>query len=90
MLIPLGGNVYITLTKVLFSPSKNGIEYPIKSRGGCMDKKWLMDILARIGWSQAELARRIGVSPVTITRWKEVPGPVEAYLILVDRLLGRE
>ena len=53
-----------------------------------MRKADLKQILEEIGWSQAELSRRVGVSEATITRWVEVPGPVEAYIRLVYRLIG--
>ena len=39
-------------------------------------------ILDEFGWSKRELAERVKVHPVTISRWKEVPGPVAAYLEL--------
>jgi len=38
--------------------------------------------LHELGWSQAELARRIKVYPATVSQWKEVPGAVEAYVRL--------
>jgi len=31
------------------------------------------EYLEHFGWSQAELARRIGVSPDTVSRWRGVP-----------------
>lgn len=38
--------------------------------------------LGLLGWSQAELARRLAVKPTTVTRWKErgLPRAVSAYL----------
>jgi len=42
----------------------------------------LEQILNELGWSKAELARRVNIHPGTISRWKEVPGPVAAYLSL--------
>lgn len=42
-------------------------------------------ILGRLGWSKAELSRRVGLHPITVYRWKVVPGPVAAYLRLADR-----
>ena len=41
--------------------------------------------LERIGWSQAELARRLGVTPAVVTRWvneDRVPEYAIAYLDL--------
>jgi hypothetical protein len=42
--------------------------------------------LKELGWSKAELARRIDVDPKTVSRWKKIPGPVAAYLRLVRRI----
>lgn len=47
-----------------------------------MEKSELLEILAELGWSQNELARRIGVRSSTVSQWKRVPGPVQAYLRL--------
>lgn len=48
-----------------------------------------------LGWSQAELAKRLGVHKNTVSKWAtgqtHLPGPVNAYLNLavkVRRLLG--
>lgn len=44
-------------------------------------QRWLKEL----GWSQAELARRLGVSPPTVTNWvnrSEFPKYSEAYLEL--------
>lgn len=42
----------------------------------------MKEILTTLGWSQAELARRIKVRPGSVSRWKTVPGAVAAYLRL--------
>ena len=47
-----------------------------------MTKGDLKTYLHELGWSQAELARRIKVYPATVSQWKEVPGAVEAYVKL--------
>lgn len=46
-----------------------------------MSKQELQENLAVLGWSQVELARRVEVSPVTVSRWVKVPGPVKAYVL---------
>ena len=38
--------------------------------------------LAGLGWSKGELSRRLGIHRNTISRWKVIPGYVEAYLDL--------
>ena len=52
----------------------------------------MTELLEFIGWSQAEFARRVGVSERTVSRWcKRNPDPVAmAYLTLVARLLGKQ
>jgi len=47
-------------------------------------------LLARIGWSQAHLARRMEVSERTVGTWcrGEPPKSVMLYLELVDRLVN--
>lgn len=43
------------------------------------------DKLARLGWSQAKLARKLGVYPSTVSEWAgkgEAPKYAEAYLDL--------
>ena len=52
-----------------------------------MDQKELIEILKEIGWSKAELSRRMGYSKATVTRWVEVPEPVAKYLRLVKTIL---
>lgn len=47
-----------------------------------MTKDEMKEILTTLGWSQAELARRIQVRPGSVSRWKTVPGAVAAYLRL--------
>lgn len=45
--------------------------------------------LRAVGWSQAELARRLGKAEVTFTRWRKagvIPGYVESYLELATQL----
>lgn len=48
----------------------------------------LVAALKSIGWSRAELARRVLVHPNTVTKWTRghapVPGAVEAYVRLVQ------
>ena len=40
-----------------------------------------LDYLAHFGWSQAQFARRIGVTPETVSRWGgEAPTSVMLYL----------
>ena len=50
----------------------------------------MQDLLDRIGWSQAEFGRRVGVSSVTVNKWcRGEPNSVAmAYLELVYRILG--
>lgn len=58
-------------------------QYPQK---GDFDARQLNDALRRLGWSRAELGRRINLHPNTISRWGDkVPGPVAAYLRLAVR-----
>ena len=48
-------------------------------------------VLRELGWSQAELARRVDTYPSTVSQWKRVPGGVAAYVALalrVKRLVG--
>lgn len=47
-----------------------------------MTRDELAEILAELGWSQNELARRVGVHSSTVSQWRRVPGPVQAYLRL--------
>ena len=52
-----------------------------------MTPKDMLDALNAIGWSQADLGRRIKAHPNTISGWATgshpIPGSVEAYLRLV-------
>ena len=45
-----------------------------------MQKDEMRDILERLGMSQAEFGRRLGVSPTTVSRWVEVPPYGESLL----------
>jgi len=53
-----------------------------------MTKKELSTILDEIGWSQSELCRRVKIHPNTLSRWEEIPGSIEAYVMLAWKLLG--
>jgi DNA-binding Xre family transcriptional regulator len=53
-----------------------------------MERSEMEEYLDRLGWSKTDLSRRIGVDRVTVSRWRVVPGPVEAYLKLYDRVVG--
>ena len=48
--------------------------------------------LSRLGWTGAELARRLGVDPDTVSRWRRrkvpVPGYASAYLALATKAKG--
>ena len=54
-------------------------------RGMCSDQ--LNEHLRGLGWSGAELSRRLGVTPKAVSEWRRgkrpVPGPVRAYIRLV-------
>ena len=51
---------------------------------GTMTRPELAAILARIGWSHRELARRLGYShPSSVTQWRVVPEPVAVYLRMI-------
>jgi len=49
-----------------------------------MTPKEFKDIRGAIGVSQAELARRLGVDPMTVSRWERkvvsIPNPVEKLM----------
>lgn len=49
-----------------------------------MTKDEMRDILAELGWTQNELARRLKVRSSTVSQWPEdkIPGPAAAYLRL--------
>jgi len=51
-----------------------------------MDQSGLKEALKKLGWTQKDLAARMRITPVTVSRWKTVPGPVKAYLELVINL----
>lgn len=44
------------------------------------------DLLRRSGLSRASLARRLGIHPGTVSRWREAPGYAVAYLRLYVRI----
>ena len=48
----------------------------------------MKDLLEKLGWSQAEFARKIGVSTKTVNRWSkgEPPRIVLIYLELVVKI----
>lgn len=52
-----------------------------------MSSEQLNDFLRGLGWSGAELSRRLGVTPKAVSEWRRgkrpVPGPVRAYVRLV-------
>lgn len=52
-----------------------------------MSSEQLNDYLRGLGWSGAELSRRLGVTPKAVSEWRRgkrpVPGPVRAYVRLV-------
>ena len=51
-----------------------------------MAQNWL-EMLKYLGWSKAELARRLGLHPNTISHWgDEAPGYALAYLRLAVRV----
>jgi ribosome-binding protein aMBF1 (putative translation factor) len=56
----------------------------------------MRDALRYLGWSQAELARRVRVDPNTVSKWAQekapIPGTVAAYLDLAVKVktLGKE
>lgn len=39
-------------------------------------------ILHALGWSQAKLARKLGIRPTAVSRWTSVPDYAVAYLSL--------
>lgn len=58
-----------------------------------MTKPEMRDILSELGWSQAELSRRLNIRPSTVAQWpeKKIPGPAAAYLrvkLLAHRMVG--
>ena len=48
------------------------------------------ELLSRLGWSKAFLARRLEVSETTVGKWcrKDPPRTVMLYLELIDRLIN--
>lgn len=52
----------------------------------------MIELLHKIGWTQVELSRRIGVSENTISSWckgrTEPPRVVILYLELLDRTIN--
>ena len=55
-----------------------------------MDKKELIRVLGDLDWTMARLASEMELDTSTISRWKEVPVPVDRYLrlLLRVRMLG--
>lgn len=53
-----------------------------------MDTVNLKSTLSRLGWNQAEFARRYGVEPDTVNRWCtgkiSIPAHVAEYLRVMD------
>jgi len=49
------------------------------------------DLLKSVGWSNKELAERLGVTQMTVSRWHRHGAPkyVITYLEQVDRLVGK-
>lgn len=64
----------------------SGEREPPSGRSG-MSSDQLNEYLRGLGWSGAELARRLGVTPKAVSEWRrgkrQVPGPVRAYVRLV-------
>ena len=50
----------------------------------------MLELLARVGWSQKYFAERVGVNEKTVNRWcAGNPSPVAmSYLEMVARVLG--
>jgi len=51
-----------------------------------MNMNELTECLEKLKWSKAELARRLGVDPHTISRWRKIPGYAEAYVLLMMKV----
>ncbi len=49
--------------------------------------QWLAEALAERGWSQRELARRIGTSPESVSRWNRRVRPAPARCEAIAREL---
>lgn len=45
----------------------------------------LPGVLARIGWSRREFARRIGRAPQSVMEWRTVPADIAAWLLRIVR-----
>lgn len=70
------------------------ISAPYSSRhpqDGDLDHKQFRAALKRLGWSHAELARRVDVHANTVSRWLapggQIPGPAIAYVALSIQIL---
>lgn len=57
-----------------------------------MTKGEMKLILASLGWSQSELARRLSIRSSTVSQWpdEKIPGPAAAYLRLKAHLSGAD
>lgn len=58
---------------------EDAAETPPANESGRRD--WLRDSLQELGWTYAELSRKLGRRPETVSRWKnDVPDYVVAYV----------
>lgn len=53
-----------------------------------LDKTEFRELLREAGMTQVELAARLGLNPVTVSRWDIVPEYVVGYLSLYARVKG--
>ena len=51
-----------------------------------MNGSELRRILSKVGITQRELARRLGLNPVSVCRWEDVPEYASAYVVILDKL----
>ena len=52
-----------------------------------MKKTQMKTILKQLGWSQARLARRLGITPHAVSRWGEtIPQYAAEYLLTIAAL----
>lgn len=58
-----------------------------------MSGKELKEIRERFGYTQAELAKEVGVQTDTVSKWEQgrrnIPAPVEKLIRLLARGMGR-